>query len=71
MDGEKIPYQLIQVDKGQITPKQFEDLKTATNRQTLPNIFFGENNIGGFDETERLFENETLRDELQANSISM
>ena len=55
-----IPYKIYQIDLGEMTDKEFMDLKNETKQNTIPNVWIGDTFIGGNDETQTKHKNGEL-----------
>ncbi|MCY4420101.1 MAG: glutaredoxin 3 [Gammaproteobacteria bacterium] len=62
LDSKKVEYTEINVDED---PVRREEMMTRTQRQTVPQIFIGEQHVGGFDDLSELNQSGGL-DELLA-----
>ena len=52
LDARGLEYQVIEVTGNQ---QAFEEMLAKAGRQTVPQIFFGEEHIGGFDDLQLYF----------------
>lgn len=51
LDGRGITYQSVSVDRDR---EKWAEMEKASGRNTVPQIFFGERHIGGFDDLSAL-----------------
>ncbi len=51
LDGRDITYERINVDRDR---EKWAEMENISGRQTVPQIFFGERHIGGFDDLSAL-----------------
>jgi glutaredoxin 3 len=52
LDEQGLEYELIEVTHD---PAAFSEMLTRSNRRTVPQIFFGDQHIGGFDDLQEYF----------------
>lgn len=62
LESEGIPFEEIRVD---LDVTRFEEMKRISGQRTVPQIFIGEQHVGGFSDLKALYERGELHDSLR------